>query len=145
MVLQLLSYSVESELESEVQQRIQEEASRNGITLMRNNSGSLKDITGRSVRFGLGNISKKHNSKLKSSDLIGIEEVTITADMVGQKFGRFWAVEVKEPDWKYTGTEREVAQKKFIDLIISKGGRACFIKSLADFKKFVSNISFTGN
>lgn len=128
-------------LESEVQQLIQVEASKQNITLFRNNSGAFKDSTGRMVRYGLGNISKKFNDELKSSDLIGLKEITITQDMVGQKFAMFIAIEVKNPDWQYNvKSDREQAQKKFIDLIISKGGRASFVKSVADFKQFVSTL-----
>jgi hypothetical protein len=125
--------------ENEIQQLIQIEASKHNITLMRNNSGALTDSTGRLVRYGLGNISEKSNKYLKSSDLIGIKEVVITQDMVGQKVGLFMAVEVKAEDWKYKASDREVAQKNFIDLIISKGGLGFFANSVEQFRKFILN------
>ena len=94
--------------------------------LLRNNSGAFQDDTGRQVRFGLGNVSKAFNQHMKSSDLVGIESVVITPDMVGQTIGRFLAVECKPEDWKYTGTDHEVAQRKFISKVNEMGGRAYF-------------------
>ena len=92
---------------------------------LRNNSGAVV-IDNRQVRFGLGNVSKAFNAVMKSSDLVGVEPVLITPDMVGQTIGRFWARECKPEGWKYTGTEREIAQKAFIDKVNSLGGNAAF-------------------
>ena len=58
--------------EAEVQSRIMMEAAKHSIMLWRNNSGAFKDETGRMVYYGLGVISKKQNSRIKSSDLTGI-------------------------------------------------------------------------
>lgn len=118
--------------ESELQQLIQIEARKKGILLLRNNSGALKDHEGRVVRFGLGNVSKEHNKKLKSLDLIGIEPVLITEKMVGQLVGVFTAIEVKAPGWTYKGVGREPGQKAFIDLVLKHGGKAGFAQSLDD-------------
>ena len=71
--------------ESTVSQEIQIAARYEGCTLFRNNSGACVDATGRLVRYGLGNISKKHSDKFKSADLIGITKVIITPDMVGKR------------------------------------------------------------
>lgn len=101
-------------------------AANRGAWLLRNNSGAFKDVTGRLVRYGLGNDSKRINEVFKSSDLIGGEPVIITEDMIGATLLRFLAVECKKPGWKYTGTDREVAQKKFIDKVNELGGRAYF-------------------
>lgn len=100
--------------------------------LLRNNSGAFEDDTGRQVRFGLGNVSKKFNEHMKSSDLIGIETITITVDMIGQKIGRFYAVECKPEDWKYTGNAREIAQAKFINKVNEMGGKAYFTNGVID-------------
>ncbi len=112
--------------EDEVMQLIRIEARRHGILLWRNNSGVLKNIDGTPVRYGLCNESKKINKKFKSSDLIGL-----TQD------GIFVAIEVKEEGWKYSGDEREVAQKHFIDYIKSKKGIAGFAASVQDFKNII--------
>ncbi len=118
--------------ESVVQQEIQLEAAKYGIVLWRNNSGAGKfvdDETGNTsyVRFGLGNISKEQNKKIKSSDLIGIIPPT----------GRFIAIECKREGWKYTGTAREKAQKAFIDFVIARGGIASFCSSVDDFLRLI--------
>ena len=70
--------------ESEIQQLIQIEGPRVDCILMRNNSGALPDKNGRTVRYGLGNISREHSDRIKSSDLIGITRVVVTPEMVGR-------------------------------------------------------------
>lgn len=113
--------------ESIVQQEIMIEAAKYGIKLMRNNSGALKDETGRLVRYGLDNTSQVHNEKFKSSDLIGIIPPN----------GRIIAIEVKKEGWKYTGAQREVAQKAFIDWVIAQGGIAGFCSSVSDLTRLL--------
>jgi hypothetical protein len=108
--------------ESAVSKKIRLIAARRGWLLWRNNCGAFKDDRGVWIRYGLANESKAMNSNIKSSDLIGIKPTTITPEMVGATIGVFVAIETKAPGWKFKGTEREVAQKKFIDLVNSKGG-----------------------
>lgn len=115
-----------SDSESRIQSLVVLEATRLGVWPLRNNSGAFTDPTGRLVRYGLGNTSKQLNKVMKSSDLIGIEPVIITPEMVGYTIGRMWARECKAEGWHYTGTPREVAQKNFIDKINSLGGNAAF-------------------
>jgi hypothetical protein len=114
--------------ESDAQNRIRIEAARHGLMLWRNNSGALADKDGRLVRFGLGNDSPTVNRVIKSSDLIGLYR------------GRFVAVEVKPLGWKYTGTEREVAQLNYINLVKKHGGIACFATQWSEvYEAFVKN------
>jgi len=121
-------------LESKVQDEISCEGPNHGCTLMRNNSGALKDETGRTVRYGLGNFSKKHNEIIKSSDLIGITTITVTQDMVGTHIGIFTAIEVKKEGWKRSPTDkREKAQDNFIQWVLSRGGIAGFANSVDSF------------
>lgn len=102
------------------------EAVKRRIWPLRNNSGAFTDTTGRLVRFGLGNVSKQFNEVMKSSDYVGVEPVIITQSMVGQTIGRFWCREFKPEGWTYAGTDRERAQKVFIDKVNSLGGNAAF-------------------
>ena len=122
--------------ESEVQQEIQIQGMHHGCNLMRNNSGCLNDATGRLVRFGLGNISKQHNERMKSADLVGITKITITADMVGQTIGVFTAIECKKEGWKEEKKfdKREQAQLNFINWVINNGGYAGFASSVDKIK-----------
>lgn len=103
---------------------------------MRNNSGALKDATGRVVRYGLGNISERQNAHIKSSDLIGITTITITPDMVGRTVGIFTAVEVKRPEWKPSEKDpREKAQRNFVEWVRSRGGIAAMVNSVESFRE----------
>lgn len=121
--------------EAEVQGEIQVVGPEHHTILMRNNSGALKDVTGRLVRYGLGNISKKQNDMIKSSDLIGVKTLVITEEMVGKMIGVITAVEVKEEGWTYHEKDpRERAQKAFINFIKLRGGMAGFAQSVQDFK-----------
>ena len=118
--------------ESNMQAQVRLAAAEDGVWLLRNNSGALRDAKGRTVRFGLGNDSKAVNDKLKSSDLIGIRVVTVTPDMVGQRIGQFIAVEVKPPDWRGpAGDPHAQAQADFHQLVRSWGGVGGFASTVA--------------
>lgn len=124
--------------ESDIQQFIQIEGPHHKCVLLRNNSGAFRDPGGRHVRFGLGNISKKQTEKIKSSDLIGIKEVLITADMVGKTLGVFVAVEVKPPEWTLKDKDqRGHAQQTFMNWVKRKGGIAGFATSVEDFRELM--------
>jgi len=112
--------------EAELTKLIRLQYANMGCLLWRNNVGACEDKDGRIIRYGLANESKQMNHEIKSSDLIGIHPVIITQEMVGMLIGQFMALECKRPGWKYTGTDREVAQDKFHQLVRSKGGYASF-------------------
>jgi hypothetical protein len=101
--------------EAAVQQQVRLEAAERGILLFRNNVGALQDESGRWVRYGLANDSTQLNARFKSGDLIGL-----------RSNGQFVSREIKAGNWRYTGTEREVAQLAWIELIQSHGGDAAF-------------------
>lgn len=115
--------------EAAVQNDIRLEASKKGMRLWRNNVGVAITEDGRHIRYGLCNDSKRMNDMIKSSDLVGIKKVMITRDMVGTHIGQFVAREVKAGDWTFSGTQREEAQRNFLNLILSYGGDAAFAKS----------------
>ena len=104
-----------------------------GAALWRNNSGAMTDDRGRLVRFGLGNESTTINRRWKSSDLIGVLPVEITAAHVGHTLGVFLAVETKKPGWRLTpGDKRGQAQAAFINSVRMLGGAAGFASSVGD-------------
>ena len=110
-------------------------APKNGSLLWRNNVGAFFNEHGRLVRTGLANSSKRANKKSKSSDLIGITNITRGS----QAFGVFTAIEVKKSGWKYAGkgvgklAEKERAQLAYIILVQKYGGIAGFAASVQDF------------
>lgn len=115
--------------ESAIQATIRLEASRKGMRIWRNNVGACMDDGGNFIRYGLANDSKKMNDVIKSSDLIGIRPVTIQQAHVGTVLGQFVAREVKSGSWSYSGTPREEAQLRFLELVASLGGDAAFANS----------------
>lgn len=78
------------------------------------------------IRYGLANDSQKLNEKIKSSDLILAIPRAITQDMVGSTIAQFGAIECKRPGWVYKGTEAELAQLAWLQLIAKIGGFATF-------------------
>lgn len=117
-----------------VQQTVRLEASRKGLRIWRNNIGAVHTDDGRFIRYGLANDSKKMNDVIKSSDLIGIRPVVIEQKHIGFTFGQFVAREIKKPGWVYTGTKREMAQLKFLNLVYSYGGDARFATGEGTFE-----------
>lgn len=122
--------------EAKVQADIQIQAVSLGCHLMRNNSGAFQDNSGRLVRFGLGNVSKQHSERIKSSDLIGFTRVVITPEMVGHTVAIFTAFEIKAPSFKITASDKRArAQLAFIEWIGLSGGIAAMLTSVADLPK----------
>lgn len=129
MVPDTLGADISGESEAAIQNRIRLEASTKGLRIWRNNVGATMTDEGSFIRYGLANDSKQMNEKVKSSDLIGIRPVLITQGHVGSTIGQFVAREVKEGKWHYTGTKREEAQLKFLELVVSLGGDGAFANS----------------
>lgn len=117
---------VHSDSEAYAQSLVRLEAPQYGVHAWRNNVGALRDERGRVVRYGLANDSAAMNARLKSSDLVGWRRRVVTHDMVGQTVAQFWSRECKARGWRYTGTEREVAQAAWINLVLASGGDAAF-------------------
>ena len=118
--------------EAAVQQQVRLEASKRGLRLWRNNNGAAMDADGRQIRYGLANDSASLNKRIKSHDLIGITPYVVTQDDVGRTIGVFTSLEVKRSDWVYRGTEREVAQRAWMELVLSLGGISKFIKDAGE-------------
>lgn len=116
-------------LEEVVQAELRLKIAREGKThVFRNNSGAMKDATGRVVRYGLANDSSRVNEEIKSHDLIGWTEVVITPDMVGKTVAVFTSIECKKEGWiPNLNDKRENAQRKWGEAIIKAGGIARFI------------------
>lgn len=133
-----LTPSEDATAESDIQRELRLEAARLDKLLFRNNRGAGHMETKRRngsvirsyVRYGLANDSKNIGDEVKSADLVGIERILITPQMVGQVVGRFLSVEVKAADWKYRGTPEEVAQVKWATTINAYGGRALITNRL---------------
>ena len=125
---------VEPVSESAIQTRARHEAARYGAILWRNNVGVLKDANGVPVRFGLANDSKRVNTHVKSSDLIGIVSKRIEPRDLGKVLGVFVAVEVKRGGWRWRGTPREVSQNRFLDIVRTRGGAAGFVTCPEDVR-----------
>ena len=124
--VQSREYAVGGVGEAYVQSKVRLEASKQGMRLWRNNVGALMDKDGRMVRYGLANDSKGINTSIKSADLIGIRPVRIGAEHVGHTIGQFVSRECKESGWVYTGQPREVAQRAWLNIVLSLGGDAAF-------------------
>lgn len=124
--------------EAEVQQQIRLQAPKSGQILWRNNNGACFDDTGRLIRYGLAHDSKQINEVFKSSDLIGINPVVITQEMIGRTIGQFFAVEVKPEGWTFPNeTNRSEfarcdAQRNFINRVNEFGGLGMFAQGKDD-------------
>lgn len=118
-----------AELHSEayVQSTVRIEAAQKGnIKLWRNNSGVAFNPNGQPVRYGLANDSPVLNAKIKSADLIGWRKLLIEPQHLGTHVAQFVSRECKEPNWRYTGDDREQAQLRWIEVITADGGDAKF-------------------
>ena len=104
--------------EQELQQRIRLELARGPVRLWRNNVGALRDERGRLVTYGLCK---------GSSDLIGLRQVVIGPEHLGQTLAVFSALEVKTT----RGRIRE-EQEKFLQLVQQLGGRAGVVRCMDD-------------
>jgi hypothetical protein len=104
--------------EQELQQRIRLQLGSSPVRLWRNNVGALRDERGRLVTYGLCK---------GSSDLIGLRQVLIGPEHLGQTLAVFSAIEVKAPK----GRLRE-EQRSFLELVERFGGYSGVATSLEE-------------
>ena len=104
--------------EQELQQRIRLELGSGPVRLWRNNVGALCDPRGRLVTYGLCT---------GSSDLIGLRQLTVTPEHLGQHLALFCALEVKTQRGRATA-----AQQRFLAAVRELGGLAGVVRSLAE-------------
>jgi hypothetical protein len=113
--------------ESEIQQRIR---------IVLNKAGALTRVWRNNVgQYKKGNAYIKYGLCVGSADLVGVEKVVITPEMVGQTIGRFLAVEVKTPSGRLSPE-----QKAWLETIRSYGGRAVVFRSKDDAVTFLEEI-----
>lgn len=119
--------------EAAVQAAVRLEAARAGLRLWRNNVGALKDERGVPIRYGLANDTAQLNKSIKSGDLIGARSVVVTPNMLGRTVAVFTSRECKPAGWSFSGTERETAQLRWIELVNGLGGDASFVTGPGSF------------
>ena len=111
--------------EASVSSAIQLEAGKRGdIILWRNNVGALRDDNGRVIRYGLANVSKAMNDRIKSADHIGIYRRIIQPPDVGSVIGQFLSIESKREDWRPDNSPRCLAQTAWGVGVTAWGGVA---------------------
>lgn len=94
------------------------EAQKLGFRIFRNNSGACVDQEGRTIRYGLGNVSKQVCKYTKSSDWIGF----------CSKTGRIVSWEQKPPRFKFRPKdEHQLAQANWLLMVHKAGGDARFV------------------
>ena len=126
--------------EAPVQQRVRLEAPHLNCHLTRNNVGAAKDLSGRLIRYGLWNESKKMNEEIKSSDLMGATSIVITPEMVGRTVAVLTAIETKAEGWVYNENhKRSAAQMKFLQFVANIGGIAGFVNGTNQLKKILDD------
>ena len=119
--------------ERKIQTEILLAASGEGLTLWRQNVGT--GWAGKSHRLDDGSVLIRDARPLHaglckgSSDLIGLRQVTITEEMVGQTLAQFVALEVKQPG-KYPTPD----QRNFLDFVRDAGGLAKVVRGVEDLK-----------
>lgn len=118
----------EDEAEAEVQAQCILLAPKLGCRLWRNNSGACYDQTGRLIRYGLGNISKRFNEVWKSGDLVGIRE----------RDGKLLMFECKPPWWTgRTLNAREKAQANALQDVANCNGISAFVTDAEQLRELV--------
>jgi hypothetical protein len=110
--------------EQTIQQHIRLACSSGTCRLFRNNTGTLRDVNGRPVSFGLCK---------GSADLIGWTTRTITPEMVGQKIAVFTSIEVKSSSGRV-----KPEQQQWLNAVQAAGGIAGVARSVGEAMDLLS-------
>jgi hypothetical protein len=110
--------------EQTIQQHIRLACSIGTCRLFRNNTGTLRDINGRPVTFGLCK---------GSADLIGWTTRTITPEMVGQQIAVFTSIEVKSSSGRV-----KPEQQQWLNAVQAAGGIAGVARSVGEAMDLLS-------
>ena len=110
--------------EQTIQQHIRLACSIGTCRLFRNNTGTLRDINGRPVSFGLCK---------GSADLIGWTTRTITPKMVGQQIAVFTSIEVKSSSGRV-----KPEQQQWLNAVQAAGGIAGVARSVGEAMDLLS-------
>ena len=105
--------------ESDIQNQILIELSKQGAIAFRINAGSFwagEIISNKDNLLLLKNPRKIQGAPEGTSDIIGITPVTITQEMVGTRVGVFTAIEVKKP-----GEKPKPSQKNYLNCMHKMG------------------------
>ena len=118
--------------EAEIQQEIRKLAAERGWAIWRNNQGAGKLENGSFLRWGLCNDFAALGARVRCGDLIGIRPVLVVPGDVGQVFGQFVSIGCKASSWRPGDTEHRVAQRRWRDLILGRGGHAVITNRLGE-------------
>lgn len=113
----------EKSIQTEIFNKI---GSRPDCRIFRNSVGFGCSINGNPQKFGLC---------AGSGDLIGIQKITITPDMVGKTVGRFVSIEVKSDKGRVSQE-----QKRFAEIINKFGGKAFIARSAEEAERQLREI-----
>lgn len=116
--------------ESDIQNRILIELSKQGTVAFRINAGSFwagEIMSNKDNMLLMKNPRKIQGAPEGTSDIIGVTTVTVTPEMVGQRVGVFTAIEVKKP-----GENPKAHQKNFLKNMRDRGAIAGVARSPED-------------
>lgn len=125
--------------ESNIQRAVMLAASESGMTVWRNNVAMA--WTGKATRRKDGSVLIENPRPLHaglckgSSDLIGLQPVTVTEAMVGETLAVFTALEIKTARGKVSPE-----QERFLEFVKSKGGIARVARSAADVAAITTDL-----
>lgn len=116
--------------ESDIQNQILIELSKQGTVAFRINAGSFwagEIMSNKDNMLLMKNPRKVQGAPEGTSDIIGCTPVMVTQSMVGQRVGVFTAIEVKRPKGNVKSS-----QLNFIDVVKRMGGIAGVARSPED-------------